>query len=301
LLNEGCVVLPGAPVPLARRDLAGTSRPPVKLAAAVAAMRRAFTEVAEVTSGVEAVWNAVGPPLDAAAASLADCRPLAAGLGEEIETALRGAQSSVDSARAASNADPLALLRDGGVDTSAADRAREQAAAVAARITELDRVRQRARRRIDALTDGVAVARADRQGAIGAWHDAAAWLTAVPPLPPPIAAPPASLAALAASGQWSRLAAELDRAEAELATAVAGTAGLRDSVATALGRRDELRGLLRAYKAKAARLGATEDPALAASYDQAHDLLLAAPCDLAAAESAVAEYQRAILATEGRR
>jgi len=301
LLTGGCVVLPGAQVPLARRDLASTSRPPITLIAAVGTMRRAFAEVTEVTSAVDGVWTAVGTPLDAAAASLASCRPLAAGLGSEIETAFRGADSSVDSARAAANADPLALLRDGRVDTSAADRAREQAAAVAARITELDRVRQRAGRRIGALADGTAAAHTERQGAIAAWHDAAAWLAAVPPLPPPIAAPPASLAALAADGQWSRLAAELDRAEAELAAAVAGTAVLRDAVATALGRRDELRGLLRAYKAKAARLGASEDPALAASYDQAHDLLLAAPCDLAAAESAVAEYQRAILATEGRR
>jgi hypothetical protein len=301
LLTEGCVVLAGPPVPLARRDLAAASRPPVTLAAAVGAMRRAFADVTEVTSAVEAVWAAAGTPLDAAVASLADCRPLADGLGEEIATALRDAEAAVGSARATSNADPLALWHDGRVDTAAADRAGAQVTALAARIAELDRVRQRANRRIDALTDGTAAARADRQDALAAWHDAAARLTAVPALPPPIAAPPAGLAALAAAGQWSRLAAELDRAEAELAGAETGTAGLRDAVAAALDRRDELHGLLRAYKAKAARLGATEDPALAARYDQAHDLLLAAPCDLAAAEAAVGAYQRAILATEGRR
>jgi len=301
LLTGPCVILPAPAVPLERRDLASTARPPVTLAAAVGTMRRAFAEVTEVTSAVDAVWTAVGTPLDAAAAALAGCGPLAAGLGGETETALRDARASLDSARAASNADPLALVADGRVDTSAADQAREQAAAIAARIAELDRVRQRATRRIDALTDGTAAARTDRQQAIAAWHEAAACLTSVPPLPPPIAAPPASLAGLAAGGQWSRLAGELDRAEAELAAAAAGTAGLRDAITAALGRREELRGLLRAYKAKAARLGATEDPAIAASYDQAHDLLLTAPCDLAAAESAVAAYQRAILATEGRR
>ena len=51
---------------------------------------------------------------------------------------------------------------------------------------------------------------------------------------------------------------------------------------------DELRGLLGAYKAKAARLGAAEDPGLAERYDQARDLLWTAPCDLAAAAAAVA-------------
>ena len=44
LLTEGCVQLAGAPVPLARRDLAAAARPPVTLAAAVGAMRRAFTD-----------------------------------------------------------------------------------------------------------------------------------------------------------------------------------------------------------------------------------------------------------------
>ena len=109
-------------------------------------------------------------------------------------------------------------------------------------------------------------------------------------------APPlASLGALADTGQWSRLAAELSRCEAELAAAAAQTADVRQTAADAMGKRDELRGLLRAYKAKAARLGAAEDPGLAASYDQAHGMLWTAPCDLAAAEAAVAAYQRAIL------
>jgi hypothetical protein len=62
-----------------------------------------------------------------------------------------------------------------------------------------------------------------------------------------------------------------------------------------------LRGLLGAYKAKAVRLGAAEDTELAARYDQAYEQLWTAPCDLAAAESAVSAYQRAILATKGRR
>jgi hypothetical protein len=50
-----------------------------------------------------------------------------------------------------------------------------------------------------------------------------------------------------------------------------------------LGRRDELHGLLDAYQAKAARLGAAEDMDLTARYQQARDLLWIAPCDLTAA------------------
>jgi hypothetical protein len=127
-------------------------------------------------------------------------------------------------------------------------------------------------------------------------REAAKRVTALPPAPPEVTALPiASLGALADTGQWSRLAAELDRCEAELATVAAQTADLRQTSADAMGKRDELRGLLRAYKVKAARLGAAEDQGLAASYDQAHGLLWTAPCDLAAAETAVVAYQRAIL------
>jgi hypothetical protein len=314
LLAEGCVQLPGAPVPLARRDLAAVARPPVTLAAAVGAMRRAFSAVTEVTSAVEAVWAAIAVPLDAATAELARARPLTDGLGADIQAEFRDAENAVAAQRAAANADPLALWRpaaggtaagaagEGRADTSAADRVREQVAGLTPRIAELDRLRQQARRRIDELAAAVAAARAARQDAVTARRDVAVRVSALPPLPPEVPEPSLpSLAALAAGGQWSRLASELDRCDAELAAANAQTADLSRTAAAAIGKRDELRGLLRAYKAKAARLGAAEDPDLSARHDQAYGLLWTAPCDLAAAEAAVAAYQRAILATEGRR
>jgi len=61
-----------------------------------------------------------------------------------------------------------------------------------------------------------------------------------------------------------------------------------------LDRRDELRGLLEAYRARATRHGVAETPALAAAHRAARDLLWSAPCDLGAAESAVRGYQAAV-------
>src|ERR1700722_4349156 len=113
LLTGGCVQLPDAPAGPARRDLVSAGRPPVTLTTAVAAMRRSFAEVTDVTSAVETVWAGVGPPLDAAEAELASSRPLAAGLGPETEAALRDAETDLDAARSASNGDPLALVADG--------------------------------------------------------------------------------------------------------------------------------------------------------------------------------------------
>ena len=302
LLTGASVRLTRVPAPLARRDLADTGREELTLAATVAAMRRAFTEVAEVISAAEGVWGELGGRLDAVTAELARVRPLTAGLGEETEAAVRAAGSSLDSLRASVNADPLALWRGDHADTSAADRLREEVAGLSARIAELDQLRSQAQRRIDALRAAVAAALAARQDAATGWHRAAERITGLPPLPPDIGQPPLEgLTALAAAGRWTRLEAELGRCEAELAAATAATTESEHAAAAALGHRDELRGLLGAYKAKAARLGVAEDGDLAVRYDHARDLLWTAPCDLEAAEAAVAGYQQAILATEGRR
>ena len=108
------------------------------------------------------------------------------------------------------------------------------------------------------------------------------------------------LGTLLAGARWTRLASELDLLDRELATATAGFREAERAVVAAMAKRDELRGLLGAYKAKAARLGAAEDAGLAERYDQARDLLWTAPCDLAAAEAAVAGYQQAVLGVQPR-
>jgi hypothetical protein len=301
LLTGASVRMPSAAVPLARRNLSDTGVHSVTLMAAVAAMRRSFSEVADVTSAVETVWAQVGERLDAAAAELAAALPQSAGLGEELEAAQHDAQAGLQAAREAVNADPLRLWSGGRADTAAADLLRKQAAGLTARIAELDRVRSQARRRIDGLNAAVAAARSARADAVTAWHRAAQRITALPPLPPDIAEPPLdSLAALAAAGRWLALAAELDRCDSALAAAVRQTEDCERSAATGLASRDELRGLLGAYKAKAARLGVAEDADLVASYDQARELLWTAPCDLTAAAAAVAGYQRAIQVTTTR-
>ena len=162
LLTGASVQMARGTVPLARRNLSDTGVHAVTLASAVAAMRRSFSEVAEVISAVEMVWTQMGERLDATAAVLAADLPRAAGLGEELEAALHDAQAGLQAARGAVNADPLRLYSGGRVDTSAADVLREQAAGLTARIAELDLVRSQARRRIDGLTAAVTAARAAR-------------------------------------------------------------------------------------------------------------------------------------------
>ena len=61
-----------------------------------------------------------------------------------------------------------------------------------------------------------------------------------------------------------------------------------------LTRRDELRGLLQAFRDKAASAGLAEHEALDPLYTTARDTLWSAPCDLAAAESQVDDYVRTV-------
>jgi hypothetical protein len=307
LLTGRSVQLASGPAPLAGRDLADPGREDLALATAVARMRGAFSGVTEVVSAAEHVWTEVAGRLDAAGAELARVTPLAATLGDEALTGnLTAVQGELARLRDTLNSDPLALCQPGGtVDTSGADRLAERVTAAASRVDELVRLRVEAHQRVAEVTTAAAAARSAREDAVAAWQQAAAKIAAGALPPPPAGLADLSgrldgLGPMAAGGRWTRLASELDLLDRELATATAGFREAERAVVAAMAKRDELRGLLGAYKAKAARLGAAEDADLAERYDRARDLLWTAPCDLAAAEAAVAGYQQAVLGVQPR-
>jgi hypothetical protein len=66
-----------------------------------------------------------------------------------------------------------------------------------------------------------------------------------------------------------------------------------------LNERDELRGRLQAFAAKAAATGRSSDPVVAAVYDQARTVLWSAPCSIPLARQLVADYQRLLGSTSG--
>jgi len=294
-------------VPLARRDLTETGRSRLSLAAAVREMRRSFDGVGDVVAGAESVWNEtadglseIGAELDAAKKQLGDTGD------DEAAAALAAAGDELGRLRDLLNADPLALWQGGSVDTARLGRLRKQAAAAAARAAEIARVRADAQRRIAAAAAAVSAAAAACADAVAARDRAAARIAAAELPPPPAEAVGldvrlAALDKLKAAGRWGRLAEELDTIEAQAAAAGQRCRDTQQAAAALLDRRNELRGLLDAYQIKAARLGAAEDSELSRLYDQAHELLWTAPCDLAAAAAAVTRYQQATLALSGRR
>jgi hypothetical protein len=309
LLTGPSIELASGPAPLAGRDLADSGREDLTPVAAVTRMRRAFADVTDVVSGAEQVWNEMAGRLDSIAAELARVKPLAASFADEALTGnLAAAEGKLAKLRDTLNTDPLALWlggpAPGQVDTSAAERLAERVAAAVTRVNELARLRDDARQRIALVTAAAAAARAAGEDAAAAWQRAAAKITpaALPAQPPAVtdlSARLADLGVLLDGARWTRLSAELDLLERDLAEATAGFRQAERTLTALLSRREELRGLLGAYRAKAARLGAAEDPRLTEHYDHAHGLLWTAPCDLEAAAEAVTAYQQAVLALGG--
>ena len=293
-------------VPLARREVTETGRSDLTLAAAVREMKRLFASVADVVAAAESVWNETADGLSEIGGKLASAQEQLGDLGDnELTSALAATGGELGSLRDVLNSDPLALWRGGGVDTTRLDRLRQQAEAVVARVGDIARLREDAQRRIGAAAAAVTAATAAFEDATAARARTAAKIAAADLPPPPadavgLEARLAALGKLRAAGRWARLAAELDIVEAEAAAATQRYRDAQRAAAALVGRRDELRGLLDAYQATAARLGAAEDTELTKLFEQAHDPLWTAPCDLAAAAAAVTRYQRAILALGGR-
>ena len=285
--------------PLGRRGLTETGRSDLTLAAAVQEMKRAFASVADVVAAAESVWNETAEGLGEIGTQLATAKEQLGDHGDdEVTGALAAAEAELGQLRGLLNSDPLALWHGGGVDTTRLERLRKQAAAVAARAADIARLRADAQQRIAVAAAAVAAVRAAREDAASARERAEAKIAA-PGLPPPadaavLEARLAALDKLRAAGRWARLSAELDTIEAEAAAATQRCQEAQQAAEALLGRRDELRGLLGAYQAKAARLGGAENTELSTLYSQAQDLLWTAPCDLDASAAAVTRYQRAI-------
>jgi hypothetical protein len=305
LLYGQSVQLNRPPSAQSRADLTSTGVTMVSVYTAVREMKPAFASVTEVVAAAEAVWNEAADQLQQIGTDLGTARQQAAGLADEaLAGVLMAADNDLAQLRDLLNCDPLALWQGGRVDGSRLDRLKERAAAALARAGDLATLRANSSRRIDAVATTVAAARQAWQDAMAARERTAAKIAAAPlPTPPNVSglAPRlASLNTLTTEGRWARLDSELDLLEKQ-ATALARDCRDAEQQATALlDRREELRGLLDAYRARAAKLGGAEDSDLDARYDRAHDLLWTAPCDLPAATDAVNGYQQAVLSLSAR-
>jgi hypothetical protein len=84
----------------------------------------------------------------------------------------------------------------------------------------------------------------------------------------------------------------LDHYRTRLETVAAALRMAEAAYAAPLNERDELRGRLQAFAAKAAATGRADDSVVAAAYDRAYSVLWSAPCPIPQARELVLAYQR---------
>lgn len=299
LLNGPSVELP-AEVPLERRTLLGPATERLTLTATVARMTPLYQEAARAIAAVDASWSALLSRLDETDGQARTVRALLDSLGEP-DLANRRASAEHDEydriaaeledLRQVVRTDPLSIT-PAAFDAVAAglDGLRSRLEdAVRIRAEHADRMR-RITESIELIRDAEREARRERQRAL------VKIASPVPPEPAELSGPLADrLAALdALRGRWTELAARVRDLERAAATALERARETARTIAGLIERRNELRGRLDAYRAKAGRLGHAEDPELTALYQRTRDLLWTAPCDLRQATASLAEYQRAI-------
>ncbi|MFC4536199.1 hypothetical protein [Sphaerisporangium dianthi] len=292
LLTGPSVELKAEDVPIEKRSLLRAQGEWITLDLALAGMDGSYREVAELIGAVDTAWNTLLPVIDEADASRRAARELADSLSA-ADPELDRLDAQATRLRERVTTDPLGstgLL--GELDAlGRAAQARRNELAQAIRVREEYAGRAgRLGERVEAVAEAEREARRVRDLVLVKIQSASP-----PEMPDQAPTLRDRLAALdTADGRWLELVERLTALERGVEEALAHATRVTESMAGLIGRRDELRGRLSAYQAKAVRLGYAEDVALAGLYGAARDLLWTAPCDLRRATVAVAEYQRAI-------
>jgi hypothetical protein len=296
-------LLDGPSVSVARPDapraLTEGTAPTDTLAVAevIARMSRDYDSVTALLSEVAAVWTVIVPRLGALEATVAELEAAADAAAVRRPNDLASARRAIGEAGDLARSDPLAVSDDvlTAIGTMVERASTSLRASLAAR---------------HELQGDLTATRASLQECAGALGRARATGAEVAAR---ILRPDGEGSALGRLGtvidelqhelaEASRLA-DTSPADATrvLRTVVVRTAGLRDqideldaSALAALATRDELRGRLDAYRAKAQALGRAEDLELDRLYVGARGVLYSAPCDLVEADALVTAYQRSI-------
>ncbi|MGI5489171.1 hypothetical protein [Microtetraspora malaysiensis] len=293
LLAGPSVELKPENVPVEKRSLLRAAGESITLDTVVARMDAAYRDVAETVAAADDAWSALLSRLDDADVARRSAQDLLRDLdGGDPELDRIGAE--IDRIRAAVTVDPLGSVTLGGeldgllAELTARRGLLEQAARIRAEYSD------RARRlgdRIAQVAEAENEARSVRDTVLVKIVS-----PALPALPDQAAALRDRLSALDTAGdRWLELVERLTGLERAVDEALARARAATEAMAGLIGRRDELRGRLEAYRAKAVRLGHAEDAALGEMYSEARTLLWTAPCDLRQATVALSAYQRAIV------
>jgi hypothetical protein len=297
LVNSPSIQLSAEQIPLSRRALLGPAQTTVSCRPdeLLARMSEAFDQAKAVVSATAQAWNDLLPRLEHDETALADMEKLAAALGERNVPELAGIRSRLDRESAMLTTDPLSI------DPTTIESMAPELAAVRRDLDELARLRDGLATQLDqarALLAEVEGAIQDGRTA----HDTAVAKIASASVPAPLP-PDAELAgrldrvaALGADHQWRAARGQLSQWTAQATRLLGQAQQVLAANRAPLAERNELRGRLEAYRAKANRVGLLEDASVVATYEQAHQVLYNAPTDLGVAAGLVRRYQQALAA-----
>jgi chromosome segregation ATPase len=259
-------------------------------------MEAAFSTAVTVATRAADAWQRLLPAAADAAAALDNVRALTRAAGGNATT-LDDADRRLTAFTSRLATDPLGVDENdlSGVRTLIARADAERTSAAELREALTQRLAD-AHRLAHEVAEARRAAQAAEDAAAGRFADADIATVRGGDLRPDLAA----IDALAAAGHWALLSSRLSewsRRARELAAELRAAAARNTAM---LAERNELRGRLDAYQAKALRRGLGESDDLTPLADAARTVLHTAPCDLSAARVAVNAYQDALTATIAR-
>jgi hypothetical protein len=294
LLEGPSLAFASTEVPLAQRDLLGTSKATQRCTPdeLLARMSGAFDEAKPVVADVGRAWETLGPRLRAARAQLAHCKQLARELDDERGD-LEAAEQRLAALGDALARDPLSIADSDVEDVVQSLQAiRRDLDSLSALRGDILRRLARARA-LSAELQEVA-----REGRVA--HEEVIVKIAAPASLEPLEigddvdAQLERIAELAGRAAWREARDALERWTAGVTALLDRARGIVTANRAPIESRNQLRALLEAYQIKARRLGLIEDPRLADIFERAHEGLYTAPTDLAQTGELVRSYQAAL-------
>ncbi|MGO9890772.1 MAG: hypothetical protein ACLP0L_23130 [Solirubrobacteraceae bacterium] len=296
LLDGESIELTRSEVPLAQRDLLGSSEITVRCTPEqlLARMSGAFDEVKTVVAGFGEAWGALTPRVTAAQEALEQTDALAAGLGEAHRRDLDDAARETARLATSASSDPLATA-PGELDRliGSLHEIRRDLDATATLRHDFDAHLDAARALLADLDTAAREGRAAHEEAV-----LKVSLPAAPELPElaydDLGAELDEIAKLARAGAWRDARSKLDAWTSRTEALLVGARRAAHANRAPVEARNQFRALLEAYQVKARRLGVVEDPELEQTFARAHEALYTAPTDLALVAQLVRRYQELI-------
>ncbi len=295
LLTGESVELSQADTPPRERGLPLPKAENITLAEATARMIADHEAITEVVSAVETAWDALYPRLGELEAMWQEVGTLA-DMVEVPEDEYEGLREDLARVGETVRRDPLALVTEKGVDTSALDHLRAALGQTRGELRDALRMRDsytenvgRLASAIDDLDQVVRRARELRVRVMAKISTPSA--IEVPDPVPDLREAVTRMDVLRSRREWRGSGARLGELQRSVHEAGDDARERERELTGLLRRRAELRGRLDAFRARAVRLGVAEHEGLVEAYGRAHWELWNAPCDLEAATVALSAYE----------